>query len=231
MLVAITAFATSFASAQEGGNPYSSGGNWYWGGQVATVDTSLNSGGQDFSFTNLNLNFGYRYSAIFSVEGWASMNVSDERDEIVSSILDENINAEYNGVGIYGIAQSRGRFYVKGRLGLVESRFVYTASGYEDEDEGSIGFSYGVGGGIRNNNWSFELEYLVMPEVDDPIFSGESYDTSMMTLGFTYDLWLLKVGARRKMCNKMPDKKPPDKKPRPIPIVNPPVQTVFLPAR
>lgn len=180
--------SSSFVNAQESGNSYSSGGTWYWGGQVASVDASLNSGGQDFSFTNLNLNFGYRYSDIFSVEGWASMNVSDDRDEIVSFVLDENVNAEYNGVGIYGVAQSRGKFYVKGRVGLVNSRFVYTASGYEDEDESSFGFSYGAGAGVKHNNWSFELEYLVMPEVDDPLFANESYDTSMITVGFTYDL-------------------------------------------
>lgn len=116
------------------------------------------------------------------------MNVSDERDEIVSALIDERVSAEYNSVGVYAIAQSRGKFYFKGRVGLAESRFVYTAAGYEDEDEGSFGLAYGGGAGIRHNNWSFELEYLMMPEVDDPIFSGDSYDTSMMTFGFTYEL-------------------------------------------
>lgn len=176
------------ANAQESGNSHAAGGTWYWGGQVAKVDTSLNSGGQDFSFTNLNLNLGYRFSSILSVEGWASMNISDERDEITSFVLDENVSAEYNGFGVYAVAQTTGKFYVKGRAGLASSRFVYTASGYEDEDESNVGLSYGVGTGFQNNQWRFELEYLVMPEVDDPIFNSESYDTSMIVLGLTYDL-------------------------------------------
>ena len=159
----------------------------YWGLQYADVETSLNEGGQTFDFKNINLNFGYRYSEILTFEFMITGNVSDERDDIMSSIIGQQVNAELNGYGLFALVQTPGKFYVKARAGLAVSRFVYTASGYEDEDEKDSGFSYGIGAGVRVGKGNLEIEYIEMPTVDDPLFSKSSYDTSMITVGFTHD--------------------------------------------
>lgn len=155
---------------------------WYGNINLGTAKTSLTSGDQNFSFLNVGGAFGYQFSEIFGTEFFMSFASNGERDEIASWFVGQEVEAEYDAVGFYATLKSQGDVYVKGRAGLIESRFTYTSKGYEEESENDIGLSYGIGGGIENGRVIFELNYLVMPEVDDPIFSDASYDTKLVVI-------------------------------------------------
>jgi len=50
-----------------------------------------------------------------------------------------------------------------------------------------VGLSYGIGVGAKVENYTFDLEYIVMPEADDPIFSEESYDTDVIAVSMSIE--------------------------------------------
>jgi hypothetical protein len=155
---------------------------WYGNINLGSAKTTLNDGNQNFTFMNIGGAFGYRFSELFATEFFMSFSTNGERDDFVSYILGQEVEAEYDAVGFYATLQSKGDIYAKGRAGLIESRFTYTSKGYGDESENDIGLSYGIGGGVKNGRLAFELDYLVMPEVDDPIFDNTSYDSKLIML-------------------------------------------------
>jgi len=161
--------------------------NWYGSFHLAQADTSLNSGGQDFNYFNVGGAVGYRFSEYLSTEFFMSFATNDKRDDLVSDFIGENVGTRFDAVGVYLVAQTQGEFYAKGRVGLTQSRFTYSVSGFEDESKGSVGLSYGIGVGTKVENYTFDLEYIVMPEADDPLFSEDSYDTDIIAVSMSID--------------------------------------------
>lgn len=158
----------------------------YYGFHVGSASTELNQGTQDFSYFHLGATYGNQYSENFGFEGVVSITLGDDKDAIVSQGLGFDVGTQFNSFAGYFTAKTSGKFYAKGRLGLAYSTFVYTASGYEDETESALGASYGVGFGVQGESFDFELDYTIMPEVDDPLFNGVSYDSSLVTLSLMY---------------------------------------------
>ncbi len=125
---------------------------------------------------------GYRFSEIFATEFYMSFATNDENDRVASAILGESVGASFDAMGMYLTAQSKGDLYVKGRAGLIQSGFTYSAKGYEDEKGTDFGLSYGIGAGAKKDNLFFEIDYIVFPEVGDPLFNDASYDSSIVSL-------------------------------------------------
>ncbi len=159
----------------------------YFGVHLGNANTELNGGGQDFGYFHLGGTYGYQYSENFAFESVASLTVGDERDDIVSDLLGQTARTQFNSIAGYLVAKSSGSFYVKGKAGLSYASFVYTASGYEDEVESTFGLSYGIGLGIEGEKFNFEFELTKMPEVDDPIFPNDSYDTTLTTVNLVFN--------------------------------------------
>ena len=183
--IASLTFAAIVFSGAPSANEFKPG--WYANLHLGKTDTSLNQASQDFSYLSIGGSFGYRFSEIIAAEFFMSFATNGERDEIVSSLIGEEVETEFDAVGFYLTAQSRGDYYIKGRAGLVESRFIYSANGYEDASGKDVGFSYGIGGGAKFDSVRLELEYVVMPEVSDPLFADTSYDTKMMMISLGTD--------------------------------------------
>lgn len=172
------------ARAQEP-SPFQSG--YYVSLAYANVSTDFKGGGaQDFSLQNLNVAWGYQFKPNFAAEFWGSFNVGPETDDFVSDLLGQKVEVAYDSFGIFGVGKYGEKFYVSGRLGLASSRFTYSAKGYSDEKEDDIGLAYGLGGGISHNKLQFEVDFIVLPEVDDPIFEDASYENSMLAFGINY---------------------------------------------
>lgn len=159
---------------------------WYFGGGFGSIKTSLSAFNQDFTYSSLGFNWGYRYSEVFAVEASGMFSISDERDDIISEDLGTSVDTSFNTVGVYATLQNKGSVYVKGRLGLAQSRITYSASRYESESEGNFGFAYGVGVGAKAENVRFELEHYTLPDVDDP-FSNESFESKYTSLSIIFD--------------------------------------------
>lgn len=162
--------------------------SWYGGLHIGKANTELNDAQQEFSFLNVGGNFGYRYTKNISVEGFLTFASDEEKDHYVSDILATDVGVKVDAMGVYVVGQSSGDLYVKGRVGLAQTRFSYDASGYESESEEDIGFSYGIGAGAKiNSTIRVELEYIVFPEVSDPIFTQSSYESDMFSLSVVWD--------------------------------------------
>lgn len=101
--------------------------------------------------------------------------------------MDEKVWTNTDALGLYLTAQNKGSIYGKVRARIAQSRFTYSASGFEDEKGTSTGLSYGIGAGFKHNGLNFEVEYLKLPEVDDFIFDDTSYDNSALIFAVGLD--------------------------------------------
>ncbi|MCO7225792.1 outer membrane beta-barrel protein [Pleionea sp. CnH1-48] len=186
ILLASSAYA--LPSLAENQTPEAFQPDWYAGFSLGSAKADSNTGAQSFKYLNVGGNIGYRFTEHFSGEFMATFASDDERDEVVSNLINEKVGTKFDAIGLYLVGQTTGDFYVKGRLGIAESRFSYSAPGFEDETKGSFGASYGAGFGFKAEKFNVELEYVVTPEADDPIFSAESYDTNVISLTVSFNL-------------------------------------------
>lgn len=184
--VAALGGVSALAHAQEDESQTSFLPGGYWVAEMARVATELNSGGQKYQFSNINVGWGYQFQAHLAAELLASFNVLPEQDRYVSGLLGQRVDAEYSSVGAFLAGRWGSTFYATGRVGLVESRFAYSSKGFEDSNASQFGFAYGFGAGVEHNWWQWEVKYTILPDVDDPIFSAESYSNRMIGLGFNY---------------------------------------------
>ena len=158
----------------------------YMGVNLGSTPVSPKNGSQGYRFLTAGFSVGYQFTPFIAVEGLIVVPTSGKKDNVTSSILDERVEAEYSAYGVYLNAKTRGDWFVKGRLGLALSQFSYSADGYKDEDGNDIGFSYGVGGGYKNGQYSYELDYIVFPDVDDPFYSSESYEAKTISFSLSF---------------------------------------------
>ncbi len=188
LTVAVTAASlllTSGASlAQQSSGHFQPGG--YFGVGLANASTSLDGGGQSFDFVNAELKLGYQFHQNFAGELWTSVAVAPKRDDIMSELVEQRVESEYAGYGVFLVASYGAEVYAKARVGLAGSRFTYSASGYLDEDNADHGLAYGGGVGYAKNNLRFELDYIAMPDVDDPIWPDDRYSTNLVSVGITW---------------------------------------------
>ncbi|NVJ58797.1 MAG: outer membrane beta-barrel protein [Gammaproteobacteria bacterium] len=182
-LLAGTAILTLSASAAaEEFYPYN-----YGELHLGKIGTSLNSGGQDFNYTSLGGSYGYQFHENIGAEFFATFAVTKETDEFVSSSIGTTVKTSVNAFGGYMVAKTSGRFYVKGKLGLVASQFTYSASGFESESSTDVGLSTGFAVGIQGESVNVELMMLQLPDSDDPLFSSESYENDFVGLNLSFD--------------------------------------------
>lgn len=153
---------------------------WYGSLHLGKTKTSLTEGDQNFSYLSIGGSFGYRFSEMFAAEFLGTFATNGEQDKLVSEILDEKVWTNTDAFGLYLTAQNKGNIYGKVRAGLAQTSFTYSASGFEDDKGTATGLSYGIGAGFKHNGLNFEVEYLKLPEVDDPIFDDTSYDNSAL---------------------------------------------------
>ncbi len=178
--------AAGLAMAETNEDPAAFAPGNYFAVNLARVSTAPHAGGQSFDFININIAWGYQFNPYFSAELWASLNAAGETDQVVSSLLEQKVEAAYNAFGAFLVGNLGENPYLISRVGIAGSRFVYSSSGYEDEHEEGFGLAAGLGGGYNFGRLSVEAEYLKMPDVDDPMFSGLSYGSDMITLGVKY---------------------------------------------
>ncbi len=154
---------------------------------LGQINTDWLQGPIDPSYLAVGGAFGYQFSELLATEFFMTFSADGEVDPILSADLGQTAKNEFNAFGGYLVAKTPGKFYAKGRVGIVLSRFIYSAGGYEDESESATGLSYGIGAGIDFDKFMLELEYMTFPEVDDPLYMNTSYES---------DALLLSIGAR-----------------------------------
>ncbi len=154
---------------------------------LGQTNTSLNQGDQDFSYITLGGSYGYQFHQNFGTEFFMSFAINKKTDDITSAFVGTNVKTTFNAFGGYLVGKTTGDFYGKVKLGLIGSQFTYSAGGYEDESSTDVGISYGLGVGIKGQAVGVELNYLVMPEVDDPLWDGASYDSDMLLLNLRFE--------------------------------------------
>jgi Outer membrane protein beta-barrel domain len=159
---------------------------WYAGGGLGRTSVELDGGGQSFDYSTLGLTAGYQFNEIIGSEVMIGFSITDQKDRIASDVLDVDVNTEFFSFGAFVTAQSPGQFFVRGRLGLAESRFTYTAKGYEDEAGSDFGLAYGIGVGLKHNTMTVGFDYTALPDVDDPVFDQESYSANALGLSLTF---------------------------------------------
>ena len=189
-LPAVTAISLLFAaSAVSAQSPSSSEfvRNTYWGLQIADVDLS-DSFDQELTNKAIFGSFGYNLSEWFAVEGTLGIALDDDTDEVASDSFGVKIDTSMSSAGVYGVVKNPGPVFLKARAGLAYTTISASASGFEDESESSIGLSYGFGAGVKIDRTSIELEFVSLPDTDDPLASGADYEIEMITLGFNYQL-------------------------------------------
>lgn len=158
----------------------------YFGAEVASV--SVDSEGWNADTKNLNILYGYNFNNYLAGELFGSFNFSPQEDKTFRGVTDNTVNFYSEYYSMYLVGKTPGDFYGKAKIGLANSMVVYTSKGYEDEKKSATGLSYGVGAGYRHNNVSVEANYIVFPEVDDPLFSNTTYESIMMSFGVSYHM-------------------------------------------
>lgn len=192
-LSAVCLFTLSFSSIAAGGysvkyEEFYPG--WYFNAHLAKTNTELKGADQEFDYANLGGLVGYQFTDSLSAEVMLSFSVDQDTDEIVSNQLNTRVKTSYGAFAGYAAFKTPGDLYFKGKVGLGFSTFSYDASGFESESETNGGFTWGAGVGFTTtNDINFTLEYLKMPDSDDPIFFDESYENEM---------WVFSIGANYK---------------------------------
>jgi hypothetical protein len=183
LMLALTASLVMADDAENSFYPYT-----YGEVHLGKTTTSLNGSDLDYSYLTIGGSYGYQFHPNFSSELFATFATNKENDEITSAIIGANVKNSYNAFGAYLVAKTTGNFYGKLKLGLIGSQFVYSAGGYEDESSTDVGVSYGLGIGYKADRVGIELNYLVMPEVDDPLWTQDSYDSDMLLFNLRWEL-------------------------------------------
>lgn len=155
--------------------------HWFMGLNLGSTSVGSNTGAQNFKFITAGVSFGYQFSENFNSELLLIVPVAGKKDEFISDLLGTTVDAEYSSYGLFFNAKTSGNLYAKGRIGLASSQFSYSADDYTEEKNSDIGLAYGIGGGYGKGQYSYELEYIVMPDVDDPLFQDESYSAKTIT--------------------------------------------------
>lgn len=156
--------------------------HWYGSLHLGDASTRWNQGDQEYSYLNVGLSTGYRFTEVVASEFLMTFSSNGDTDPFLSEIIGTKVETKSSALAIYLTAQSPGDYYVKARAGLAQSRFTYAASGYEDETENAIGFSYGLGAGMNVSQYYVDVDYVFMPTVKDPLFAGADYDTKVLML-------------------------------------------------
>lgn len=184
LLVMIAAFLVPAAQADDLFQPY-----WYVTANVGTTKTNWKDGDQEFSYRSMGGSLGYQFNKTFGIEVFTSSNREDERDHILSPLMGIDVYTGFDAMGAFLTARTNGRAYLKGRVGLAESSFTYSAAGYQSEKSSDVGLAFGLAGGAQLGKVRLELGYLLLPEVADPLplFDGQIYESSSVSLSISYD--------------------------------------------
>ncbi|PWK54178.1 outer membrane beta-barrel protein [Pleionea mediterranea] len=174
--------ATALAQPVLAENSSSFSAGWYGDIHLGQTGTSLKQGEQSFDFLSIGGSYGYQYNEYFAAEFFGSFATDGEHDDIMSAILGQEAKVKFDAIGAYLVGKTHGKYYLKARVGLINSRFTYSAGGFEDETGSDTGFSYGFGAGVSLEKVNIELNYLQFPDVDDPLFNSTSYESDQLTI-------------------------------------------------
>lgn len=149
-----------------GAGPGVSWAEWLVGVKAGPMLVKFDETSADSDPLNAGVLAGYAFDGLLpGLAAELELTRSVSSGTVVGSDLDVNSN------GLYAAYRTAGRFYVKGRLGLMAA----SLDGDLAEDEN--GETYGIGAGWRLPRGALELEYT---SIDD--------DVAFVSLGFVYRL-------------------------------------------
>lgn len=184
LFVMIAAFFVPVAHADDSFHPY-----WYVTANAGTTKTGWENGGQEFSYRSIGGSLGYQFNETFGVEIFTSSTRNSEPEDILSSLIDADVKTSFDAQGAFLTAKTHGKAYLEGRVGLAESNFTYSATGYQSEKSSDVALAFGLAGGVQFENVRLEFGYLLLPDVEDPLpfFGGQVYESSSLDLSISYD--------------------------------------------
>lgn len=139
---------------------------WLIGAKAGPMRVEFDDASVDSDPLNAGVLAGYAFDELLpGLAAELELTRSVSSGTVVGSDLDVDSN------GLYAAYRTAGRFYVKGRLGLMAA----SLDGELAEDEN--GETYGLGAGWRLPRGALELEYT---SIDD--------DVAFVSLGFVYRL-------------------------------------------
>lgn len=112
---------------------------------------------------NLGFAFGRGFNDHMAME--FSYNFTATEDDTDSGDLSAD------SIGLFLVAKTTGTVYVKGRLGYTRLTLERNFAG-NSFDHNEYGIAYGLGLGARVGPGAIELEYTVLPEIEDDDFVG-----------------------------------------------------------
>jgi len=147
-------------------------------GRLTIAEDVPDSDGADIR--NLGFAFGKGINEVLAMEFIWNTTVTE--DDTSSG----NLSADT--IGLYMVAKTPGRVYFKGRVGYIRSTLERDFSG-DSFDHNSYGIAYGVGLGVKiAKGGAIELEYTLLPSIDDSGFVGAPVEVESDFLSVSYVL-------------------------------------------
>jgi len=145
----------------------------------------VDSGDGDVENGNLGLVIGGHVESGLGVEFFYSDTIDEDETDTVSGTL----RFESQVWGLLGTYRVGGKYYglLKGGYTFLDLRAKVT--GVDSEKWKEEGLSYGIGFGVEvGKNGAIELNYLVLPEVNDRIGGTEfDFDNELISLGYNWN--------------------------------------------
>lgn len=100
---------------------------------------------------------------------------------------DENDSGDISAdsIGFFVVGKTKGAVYVKGRLGYTRLTLERNFAG-SSFDHNAYGIAYGLALGARVGPGAIELEYTVLPEIEDDDFVGAPIEVESDFLSVAY---------------------------------------------
>ncbi|MFK7859969.1 MAG: outer membrane beta-barrel protein [Granulosicoccus sp.] len=131
--------------------------DWYLGAKVGTMRIGFDDNTVDSDPASVGIAAAYRFESI--LQGGLSAEVEITRGITSGEVSGFDLDVESQG--IYVAYTTQGRYYLKGRLGLMDAALT---AGDLSEDEG--GETYGLAAGTRIGQWALELD---VTSIDDDV--------------------------------------------------------------
>lgn len=145
---------------------------------VLFIDDVPDSDGANIQ--NIGFTFGKGINSVLAMEFTYNVTVTED-DTDLGDLSGDNI-------GLYLVAKTPGTVYFKGRFGYTRTTLERDFRG-DSFDHNSYGLAYGIGGGVKIvKGGAIELEYTLLPEVEDSGIMGSSEDGTSTYLSIAYVL-------------------------------------------
>jgi hypothetical protein len=126
---------------------------------------------------------GIKYGRVTIAEDVPDSDGADIRN--LGFAFGKGIN-DTHSVGLYLAAKTQGTVYVKGRIGYTRTTLERNFNG-SSFDHNSYGIAYGAAAGVKiGKSGAIELEYTIMPDIDDSGFVGAPVEVESDFVSISY---------------------------------------------